>query len=129
MANYNSIFTGTQIDNAISTLLIASYELVDFHVAATTTGNGTSKEVKTFKNLTLSGIGTSTSRTFEVRGVDANGTDNALMGVRLKDFATATSFTVNAETWQFSIEGLVSVYVKITAIAGGNETIKGEITM
>lgn len=101
---------------------------VIFHDTATTTGNGETFTVGAYKTLTLSGKGTSSSRTFEVHAINDNGDDEILQVMKNSDFTFAQSVTINGASYSVSIEGYVSVYVKITAIAGGNETIKGRVT-
>ena len=101
---------------------------VVFHSTSTTTGNGTIWDVGASKTITLSGKGTSTSRTVEFHGIDDNGTDSLINGFD-KDFEQATGFTINGAVWQISVEGYSQFYCKITAIAGGNETIVGRATI
>ncbi len=91
-------------------------------------GVGNVFTVGPFKAMTLSGKGTSTSRTVEFHGIDANGTDDLLNGYDRSN-VEATGFTANSKVWQVSIEGYAYFYCKITAIAGGNETIIGTATI
>lgn len=96
-----------------------------FHDAKTTTGNGTALEVKGLSTLTIEIYGTSSSRTVTFYAKSKSGTLRALMGVRLSDFATATSTTGTGEIWQFDITGLDYVVMDLTAVDGGNVSVKG----
>jgi len=116
-------------DNSVINLAdLSGGNNVVFHDAVTVTGDGTSHNVGGFKTLTLSCKGTSTSRTIEVHGVDYNGVDNILALFSVVDFTEMTTLTTKDLSVQCSIEGMSSVYAKITAIAGGNATIKGTLT-
>ena len=106
----------------------SNYVDVTFHDTVTATGNGTTHLVGGFKELTLSCKGTNTSRTIEVHGVDANGVDNILPLFSVVDFSDMTTLTSKDLSVTCSVSGMVSVYAKITAIGGGNATIKGEFT-
>ena len=98
---------------------------VTFHDAATVAADGNIFTVDGQKTLTVEIYGTSTSRTIAFIGRGESGTDRAIMGVRLSDLSTATSTTGTGELWQFDITGLVSVFMDLQAVAGGNVTIKG----
>lgn len=119
-----------KVNSNIGEVAIDSKPFKDFtfHSASTATGNGNVFDVDGYKSITLSGSGSSSSRTVEFHGIDINGTDNLLKGYD-HNFTEATGLTVNSKTWQISIEGYVSFYCKITAIAGGNETIIGRATI
>lgn len=108
---------------------LAIGKVVTFHNEVTATGNGTTVDTNGFKILTLSCKGTNTSRTIEVHGVDNNGVDNILPGFSVLDFTQLSIITSKDVSFQYSIEGMASVYAKITAIGGGNATIKGEMTV
>ena len=109
------------------TLIKSKYKTVTLQDAATTTGNGTIQAIENYQNLTIGISGTSTSRTVEFHVVDENGIDDVIKGTRPKDFFQATSTSGNDETYQFDVTGYVSFYAKITAISGGNVTIKGRL--
>ncbi len=98
-----------------------------FQVAATTTGNGTSLTVAGLKNLTVgvTSAGGNTARTVEFHGVDPAGNDNLITGILKNGLTLASSTTNTGETWQFDITGLVTVYMKLTAITAGNVTVTG----
>ena len=51
------------------------------------------------------------------------------MGVKLSDFTTASSTTGTgaAEIWQVDVTGLEKFFTDLTAVAGGNVTIKGRV--
>lgn len=98
-----------------------------FHSVVTQAGNGTSLTIGEYQKLTLGISGTSTSRTIEFHVIDENGIDDVIQGIKPKDFSTASFSSGNNETWQFEISGYVTFYAKITAVAGGNVTIKGRV--
>ena len=98
---------------------------ITFQDAATGTGNGTEFSVGAYRTLTIEIYGTSTSRSVTFYGKSKSGTLRALMGVRVSDFATATSTTGTGEIWQFDITGLDYVVMDLTAVAGGNVSVKG----
>jgi hypothetical protein len=47
------------------------------------------------------------------------------MGVRLSDLATGINTTGTAEYWQFDVTGVYQVVMDLTAVAGGNVSVKG----
>ena len=115
-------------DSLVNIADLATGKTVTFHDNVTTTGDGDSKAINGFKVLTLSCKGTCTSITVEIHGVDSNGIDNTLPLFSVVNFAKYTSLTIRDLSFACSVEGMVSVYAKITAIAGGNATIIGRLT-
>lgn len=105
--------------------MINRFKDVVFHTVATVAANGTVIDVLDYKTLTVKITGTSATRTvtFYARDTDTNLT--ALMGVRLSDLATAVSTAGTGEYWQFDITGIHQIVMDLTAVAGGNVTIKG----
>ena len=100
---------------------------VTFHDSAIIAANGTEVTVGGYKNLTIEIYGTSTTRTVTFYGKGVSGTLRALTGVNIGDLSTATSTTATGEIWQFDITGLESVVMDLTAVAGGNVSIKGRV--
>ena len=97
-----------------------------FHDAAIVAANGATLKLKAaHKTLTVEIRGTSTSRTIAFYEKMSNGTLVPLMGVRRFDFATATSTTGTDEVWEFGIVGAIEIVMDLTAVAGGNVTVKG----
>lgn len=98
-----------------------------FQSAAVAAGNGASLTVTGLKNLTvgITSAGGNTARTIEFHGVDAVGNDNLFTGINKNGLTTATSTINTGETWQFDITGLVTVYMKLTAITTGTITVAG----
>jgi len=96
-----------------------------FHDAATSTGNGTALTVGSLKTLTIEIYGTSASRTITFYGKGTSGTLRALMGVNLSSLTTGINTTGTGEIWQFEVTGLEYVVMDLTAVAGGNVTVKG----
>lgn len=96
--------------------------------ATTTPKNGEviyMDKADTFKVTEISGTSTSRTLIFEVSGTE-NGTYSAIQGVRLSDISLATQTTEIGGIWQF--EGLAGLWfrVRVSAIAGGNVTVKGK---
>ena len=100
---------------------------VSFFDGATTTGIGEIFEVGIYKTLTIEVYGTSATRTVQFFGRGKSGTNRALAGVRLSDLSVAASTTGSGELWQFDITGLDYVVLNISAISGGNVTVKGRV--
>lgn len=97
-----------------------------FHDAATVAADGAPFDVLAYKTLTVEIYGTSTSRTVVFIGIGPSGTQRPIMGVRLSDFSTGTSTTGTGEFWQFDITGLSQVIMDLTAVSGGNVSVKGK---
>lgn len=93
--------------------------------AATAAGNGTVFTVGAFKTITLSINGTSTSRTIVFEVADSDGNYTPIQGVKLNDFAMGTQTTGTGEKWTFEVTGVTSFRTRVTAVAGGNVTVKG----
>lgn len=97
--------------------------------SASAVGNGTAIYMggaDTFKITEISGTSTSRTIIFEVSNTE-NGTYSAIQGVRFSDF-TMSSQTVNkSEVWQ--IDGLAGLWfrARVSAVAGGNVTVKGKV--
>jgi hypothetical protein len=96
--------------------------------AATATGNGTAiymGAADTFKITEISGTSTSRTIVFEVSNAE-NGTYSAVQGVRLSDLVMASQTSNNSEVWQ--IDGLAGLWfrARVSAVAGGNVTVKGK---
>jgi hypothetical protein len=100
-------------------------EIISFHSEATSTGNGTGFSVKSYRTLTVEIYGTSATRTITFYGVGQSGTLRAITGVKLSDYSTGQSTTGTGELWQFDITGLETIYMDLTAVSGGNVTVKG----
>jgi hypothetical protein len=115
-------------NNVLKTSSLQVKTLV-FHDTVIATGNGLTHDVIGYKNLTISCKGTNTSRTIEVHGIDFNGVDNIITGYTVTDSASKATLTSNDLSVSYTVDGMISVYVKITALAGGNATIKGMLTL
>lgn len=100
-------------------------ENITLQSAATAAGNGTVFNVGTFKTLTLSITGTSTSRTIVFEVADTDGNYTPIQGVKLNDFAMGTQTTGTGEKWTFEVTGVTTFRARVTAVAGGNVTVKG----
>jgi hypothetical protein len=96
--------------------------------AASATGNGTAIYMggcDTFKITEISGTSTSRTVVFEVSNTET-GTYSAIQGVRLSDYSMASQTSNEDEIWQ--IDGLSGLWfrARISAVAGGNVTVKGK---
>lgn len=98
-----------------------------FHNAATVAADGTTMNILSGQHpLAVEISGTSTSRTIDFKGKVAGGVDyRSIMGVNLATLATAIQTTGNNELWQFDVSCLASVMMDLSAVAGGNVTVKG----
>jgi hypothetical protein len=103
----------------------SGYTNVVFHDAVTVAGNGASFEVGSYKTLTVEIYGTSTTRTVTFYGKGPSGTLIALMGIKVSDLSTGVSTTGTGEVWQFDVTGLEEVIMDLTAVSGGNVSVKG----
>jgi hypothetical protein len=101
-----------------------------FQDAIAAAGDGTALEVtsstKSYKTITLEITGTSTSRTVVFEGSSASGAWYPIQGVKLSNLAMGTQTTGNNEVWQFEVTGLASFRTRVSAVAGGNVTVKGK---
>jgi hypothetical protein len=99
-----------------------------FQNAATGTGVGTEFAVGVNKSLAVFISGTSTSRTVQFKGKDIDGNVYDLVGVKLGDttFTMAISTTEETAYYFENIEGFTSLYINLSAVAGGNVTVKGK---
>jgi hypothetical protein len=100
---------------------------VIFHDVATIAADGTEQTVGGYKTLTIEIYGTSTSRSISFFGKGASGTVRAITGVNLSDISTGTGTSGTGEIWTFDVTGLTSVLIDLTAVAGGNVSIKGTL--
>lgn len=99
-----------------------------FHNEATTAGTGTVYNVADYDTLVVEIYGTSTSRTVEFKVKGPSGASYPLQGSKVGDAATmATSTTGTGEMWEFEISAYTSVYMNLSAVSGGNVTIKGRV--
>jgi hypothetical protein len=96
-----------------------------FHNAVTTTGDGTDMFVNGMSTLAVNIQGTSSSRTVEFYASYDGTTYNPITGINTNGLTTGVSTTGTGQTWQFDVSGFEKFRAKITAIAGGNCTIKG----
>ncbi|MFA1510084.1 hypothetical protein ACDN41_12710 [Priestia aryabhattai] len=92
---------------------------------ATAIGDGTAFDVESYKTLTLEISGTATSHTLVFEGASASGTWYPVQGVRLSDYDMKSQITTKGEVWTFEVPGLVKFRARLSAVAGGNISVKG----
>ena len=103
---------------------------VTFQDSATVAANGVSIPVGAYKNLTIEIYGTSTTRTVTFYGKGPSGTLRAIPGVKQSgdtNFTMAMNTINNNELWQFDVTGLEYVIMDLTAVSGGNVSVKGRL--
>ena len=100
---------------------------VIFHDGATSTGDGTEVGTYAYNKLTIEISGTSATRTVNFKCKSFSGTAVDLSGVNITDLSNAVNTTGSGEIWQFDITGIHYVYINISAIAGGNVSVKGRL--
>ena len=101
------------------------FTAVTLQDAATAVSNGTNFAVSTNKTITVEITGTSTSRTVIFEGSSVGGSFFRIQGARLSDLVIDSQTTGSGEVWQFEVTGLVNFRARISAIAGGNVSVKG----
>ena len=103
-------------------------EDVIFHDAVVAPATSTVFEVGAYKILTLEIYGTSATRTITFNYKGESGTLRLISGVKLSDFSMGTGTTGSGEVWQFDISAFKYFVVDLTAVAGGNVSVKGRVT-
>ena len=107
-----------------------NYKDVTFHDEETSIATGTEVTVNSAHNTLLIEIyGTSTSRTLAFKGKGPSGTARSIFGVNRSTANTAISTNGTGELWEFGVEGLSSVIMDLTAVAGGNVSVKGRFKL
>ena len=97
--------------------------------AATSTGNGTAfNTINKHTEIIFDISGTSTSRTCVFEYSDDDGaTYLPLACVNISTLAIASTSTGTGETWSANVTGLNYFRVRISAVSGGNVTVKGKV--
>lgn len=75
-------------------------------------------------NFEISGTATSSTCIFEGKSID-DGAFYPIQCVNLSTLTLANQTTSKGELWQFDCTGFIAFRVRISAISGGNLTIKG----
>jgi hypothetical protein len=98
-----------------------------FHNAATQAADGTTMVITSGQSALLVEIsGTSASRTVLFKGlVSGSDTYRPILGFNVATGATATQTTGTDELWLFNVTGIASVMMDVSAVAGGNVTVRG----
>ncbi|OPH47612.1 hypothetical protein BC351_10495 [Paenibacillus ferrarius] len=97
---------------------------IAFHDQITSTAS-TTYNVGNYRTLIIDIFGTSSSRTINFKSIGVSGTPYPLSGVRLSDLTVASSTSSTGETWSFDVTGLDSVGIDVSAISGGDVSVKG----
>jgi hypothetical protein len=93
--------------------------------AVTVAGNGDYFDVKFFKTLNIKVTGTSTSRTVIFEAAHADGVYEQIMGIKPATFDPVNQTTENNVSFQFDVTGYTRFRARVSAIAGGNVSVKG----
>lgn len=117
---------GINVDGSSNVRMIGS-STTDFvfHDAAIAVGEGTPFDVGGYRTVTIEITGTSTSRTILFEGSSVGGTYYPIKGMRLSDLMMGAQTTGTGEVWQFEVAGLVNFRARISAVSGGNVSVKG----
>lgn len=130
------VTNGIKIDSVNDlTFLIDNTDTHTFQDAATATGEGEVYAVAGMKKLVIEITGANiTTSTITFQATGASGTYINIKGIRLTDYAMASSsstvFSSTPELWLFDVEGLTGVRMNITTITGTNAeiTVTGKLT-
>jgi hypothetical protein len=99
-----------------------------FHENETNISNGNEFVIINNANsITFEITGSSSSRTIEFEGKSLSGEYYSINCINLTSLSLTTQTTGNNELWQVDLTGLVSFRTRISAISGGNVTIKGRV--
>lgn len=107
--------------------MFRSLAVFNFHENAVSAQNGNEYEVSMNSVITFEVTGTSTSRTLVFEGLGISGAWYPIKCCNLSTLTLATQTTGNNELWQADISGLVKFRVRISAVAGGDVTVKGKV--
>lgn len=105
----------------------ASHSEVTLHNAATAITTGTALKIGAEKTITLEIFGTSSARTVIFEAAGASGVFRPISGIKLSDLTTRSQTTNTDELWQFDITGLHQFRANLTAVSGGNVSVKGKV--
>jgi hypothetical protein len=94
--------------------------------AVTTVGVQSPVTVGGLKTLLIEVYGTATSFTVQIQGIGPSGTPYVLTAMNLTGLTTSQTISA-AGLYQFDVTGLTSVEANVTAVAGGNVTVAGEL--
>lgn len=97
-----------------------------FHDAATKVGQGNIMDVASHKTLSVTIYGTATARTVKFYTVSCSNELVPILGFNVSN-ADLVDNTVGTTTeiWQFDVTALSNIVMGISAISGGNLTVKG----
>lgn len=93
---------------------------------ATAVGTGAPFVVGAAKTLTLEVTGTATSSTIMFEAASVGGAFYPIQGVKTSNFDMQSQTTGKNEVWSFDVTGQVTFRARVSAIAGGNVSVKGK---
>lgn len=96
-----------------------------FQNAATAAGKGQEFPVGGMTSLLVEIYGSATSATVEFKAKSFSGTERPLVGIKVPDMSTGTSGGMN-EVYQFDVTGWETIIADLTAVTGGDVTVKGK---
>lgn len=100
-----------------------------FQNAVTEAGNGNvfTPEFADVISIEFSGTASSFTAVFEELG--ESGAWHAIAGIRRSDFAPGSSVTAKTGRWDVTLSGVLSLRVRVSAVSGGNLTVKGKLVI
>ena len=113
-------------DGNLATKNTNKYEDLIFHNESATPNSGLEFEVKDYKNLRIGVTGTATSFTLLFRG-QVGDVVTALLGIDSNSLELLSSTTIKETTYEFDIESYEKVWFGLSAVDGGNITVKGRV--
>jgi hypothetical protein len=101
-----------------------------FHDATEVASQGKVIDVAINKTLSITIYGTATARTVNFYTVSCSNELIPILGFNIStaDLANTTSGTTT-EIWQFDVTALGNIVMAVSAISGGNLTIKGTVVI
>jgi hypothetical protein len=96
-----------------------------FHDAATVAADGTDMDVAGLATVSVQISGTSTSRTVLFKSSVDNTNFLDIMGMDIATLSPSVSTTDTGKIFMFDVRGISKLRMDISAVAGGNITIKG----
>ncbi|WP_425203602.1 hypothetical protein [Priestia megaterium] len=93
--------------------------------AATAVGNGTEFPIESYSKLNIKATGTATSFTVVFEAAHADGVYEPVMGIKMATFDMSNQMTTKNESYQLEVAGYATFRARVTAVVGGNVSVKG----